>query len=98
MSRVAAFSKKNTRKRVVSAPAMRAAGRRARVGKPVAAQAAGTPLHQLNEAERQEMVATAAYYIAERRGFNSGDELADWLAAEEQIAEMLQESSEGMLH
>lgn len=31
------------------------------------------------------MIAEAAYYCAERRGFAPGGELADWLAAEAQI-------------
>lgn len=31
---------------------------------------------------RQEMIATAAYFIAEQRGFIPGHELADWCAAE----------------
>jgi hypothetical protein len=31
---------------------------------------------------RHEMVATAAYYIAEQRGFEPGHEVDDWLAAE----------------
>jgi len=31
---------------------------------------------------RHEMVATAAYYIAEQRGFAPGHEVEDWLAAE----------------
>ena len=31
---------------------------------------------------RHEMVATAAYYIAEQRNFEPGHEVADWLAAE----------------
>lgn len=31
---------------------------------------------------RHEMIATAAYYIAEQRGFAPGHELADWRAAE----------------
>jgi len=39
----------------------------------------------LNEADRQKMIATAAYYLAERRGFNSGDEIKDWLEAEAEI-------------
>ncbi len=47
------------------------------------------PQRALSEEARREMVATAAYYISEKRGFNSGDELADWLAAEEEIAAML---------
>jgi len=35
--------------------------------------------------DRQQMIATAAYYLAERRGFNSSDEIQDWLEAEAQI-------------
>lgn len=31
---------------------------------------------------RREMIATAAYFIAEQRGFASGHEIADWHAAE----------------
>ena len=38
-----------------------------------------------NGIDRHEMIATAAYYLAERRGFNSGDEIQDWLEAEGQI-------------
>ena len=35
--------------------------------------------------ERRAMIAEAAYYLAERRGFKPGHELEDWLAAEAQI-------------
>lgn len=35
------------------------------------------------------MIAEAAYYHAERRGFQGGDPVADWLAAEREIAERL---------
>ena len=38
---------------------------------------------------RQKMVADAAYYIAERRGFQPGDLVADWIAAEAEIDELL---------
>lgn len=31
------------------------------------------------------MIAKAAYYRAERRGFEPGHELADWVAAESEI-------------
>jgi hypothetical protein len=34
---------------------------------------------------RQKMVADAAYYIAQRRGFAAGDPKADWAAAEAEI-------------
>ena len=35
--------------------------------------------------ERQQMIAIVAYYRAERRGFEPGGELDDWLAAEAEI-------------
>lgn len=37
-------------------------------------------------AERHIMIAEAAYYIAERRGFAPGYELEDWLCAEREIS------------
>ena len=38
---------------------------------------------------RQKMVADAAYYIAERRGFQAGDPVDDWIAAEAEIDDLL---------
>lgn len=35
--------------------------------------------------ERRERIARAAYYNAERRGFEPGGELEDWLKAEQQV-------------
>src|SRR5690348_6684830 len=35
--------------------------------------------------QRQRMIAEAAYFLAQRRGFADGDPLQDWLAAEAQI-------------
>ncbi|OGQ91975.1 MAG: hypothetical protein A2289_19630 [Deltaproteobacteria bacterium RIFOXYA12_FULL_58_15] len=35
--------------------------------------------------DRHSMVAEAAYYAAERRGFEPGFELQDWLTAEHEI-------------
>jgi hypothetical protein len=37
--------------------------------------------HEPTAAERHEMIATAAYYLAERRGFAPGQAEVDWLAA-----------------
>lgn len=34
---------------------------------------------------RQRMIAEAAYYRAEKRGFAPGNELEDWLAAEAEV-------------
>jgi hypothetical protein len=36
-------------------------------------------------AERREMISTAAYYRAQKRGFEPGHELEDWFAAETAI-------------
>jgi hypothetical protein len=42
----------------------------------------------MNDAARREMIAVAAYYRAERRGFTPGDPLNDWVEAEAEIARM----------
>lgn len=34
----------------------------------------------------EQMIAEAAYYRAEKRGFEAGHEVEDWLAAEREIA------------
>ena len=47
------------------------------------------PLFLPNPAEREHMVAIAAYYIAEHRGFAPGGEHEDWQLAERQIDRML---------
>ncbi|MCZ6897505.1 MAG: DUF2934 domain-containing protein [Betaproteobacteria bacterium] len=48
-----------------------------------------TPTNAVHNIEsggnRQQRIATAAYYRAEHRGFNSGDEIQDWLEAEAEI-------------
>lgn len=38
----------------------------------------------INE-DRHSMIATAAYYRAEQRGFKTGSEMQDWLEAEAEI-------------
>ena len=40
-------------------------------------------------AHRQAMIAEIAYFRAERRGFEPGHELEDWLAAEKEVFERL---------
>jgi hypothetical protein len=40
--------------------------------------------------EREYMVAEAAYYRAERRGFAPGNEMEDWLQAETEIDSLIQ--------
>ncbi len=39
----------------------------------------------LSVEERRQMIAEAAYYRAERRGFVGGDPIEDWLTAEAEI-------------
>lgn len=40
---------------------------------------------ELAAEERQQLIAQAAYFIAERRGFVPGNELDDWLQAEAEV-------------
>ncbi len=54
----------------------------------VSSAPAATPLDP-TPAERAEMIAVAAYYLAEHRGFAPGSADADWLLAERQIDRML---------
>ena len=41
--------------------------------------------------ERQQMIATAAYFMAEKQGFDPARERENWRAAELQIDEMLKD-------
>lgn len=47
----------------------------------------------VDAAERHQMIACAAYYRAERRGFSSEGALSDWLAAENEVDALLQASN-----
>lgn len=38
--------------------------------------------------DRSQMIAEAAYYLAEQRGFDGGDPVQDWLEAEGMIDQM----------
>jgi hypothetical protein len=40
-------------------------------------------------AERMKMIAEAAYYLAQKRGFGGGNELTDWTTAEKQVDALL---------
>ena len=50
---------------------------------PAATSSAPTP------EQRRQFIAVAAYYAAERRGFLTGDAMADWLTAEAEIDRQL---------
>jgi hypothetical protein len=41
------------------------------------------------EPEWHRMIAEAAYYLAEKRGFRGEDSLCDWLAAEQQVRQVI---------
>lgn len=48
-------------------------------------QASGSQAPNAGTEQRWQMVAEAAYFIAEHRGFSGGDPVQDWLAAESEI-------------
>ena len=43
----------------------------------------------LNPDMREQMIAESAYYRAEKRGFNGGNAMLDWLSAEDEINRLL---------
>jgi hypothetical protein len=51
-----------------------------------------------NGIDREEMISVAAYFHAEHRGFGGGDALADWLAAEAEIDEILNNRKDIKVH
>jgi len=56
---------------------------RARPARPASVAAGPSPV------EREAMVRTAAYFRAQRRGFQPGYEWEDWLAAEAEVAALM---------
>lgn len=64
--------------------------RRARAAAPVRAEESSVRAAPSPE-QRRAMIAEAAYYRAQRRGFAPGAELQDWLAAEAEIDRALAE-------
>ncbi|HAT10548.1 MAG TPA: DUF2934 domain-containing protein [Planctomycetes bacterium] len=56
---------------------------------PAPAKAAAKTAKQVDPQVRLRMIAEAAYYIAEKRGFIHGHHDADWAAAEKQIDNLL---------
>lgn len=81
-----------TRKTTAKTSARKAPANRKTVTKKTAP--AGMLLPVSHE-ERWRMVAEAAYYIAQRRGFVGGDALADWVAAEAEVDAKLKEEGRG---
>ena len=64
-------------------------GQKAASKRPVVApsRAEGDP--SIASEQREQMIAVAAYYRAERRGFQGGDPRQDWLEAEAEIDRIL---------
>jgi DNA anti-recombination protein RmuC len=50
-----------------------------------------TTAKKAREDQRTQMIADAAYFRAERRGFNDGDPVTDWLEAEADVDARLRE-------
>lgn len=74
-------------------PAKRATRRATRPaatpGGPASHEAAVERATRVSPQERMQMIATAAYFRAESRGFQAGGELQDWLEAELQIDQLI---------
>jgi hypothetical protein len=47
-------------------------------------------LESVDPGVRRQLIAAEAYFLAERRGFAAGNELADWVAAEAVVDSRLQ--------
>lgn len=48
---------------------------------------------EANSEQREKMIAEAAYFRAERRGFHGGDPVDDWVEAEIEIDALIKETS-----
>ncbi|MEW6678081.1 MAG: DUF2934 domain-containing protein [Pseudomonadota bacterium] len=57
--------------------------------KPRKASAKATTAHPVTLEQRSHYIEVAAYYIAERRGFQGGDAAEDWAQAEREIDDLL---------
>ncbi|HEY6865324.1 MAG TPA: DUF2934 domain-containing protein [Burkholderiales bacterium] len=62
--------------------------------KPEAPRAEGDGIARLSEDELNAMISRAAYLRAERRGFEPGHEVEDWLAAEAEIRATMSRGSQ----
>ncbi|MGB5332587.1 MAG: DUF2934 domain-containing protein [Woeseiaceae bacterium] len=90
-----ADKKKAAKKVAKRAPKKAAKKATKKAGKKVARKTAGRPHGsrkksvQVSAESRREMIAKAAYYRAEKRNFQDGDPVADWLAGEKEIDALL---------
>lgn len=51
--------------------------------------------HKVSAGQRRQMIAEAAYFRAERRGFDGGDPVEDWTAAEAEVDARLKAMRQG---
>jgi hypothetical protein len=58
-------------------------------GNPTTASQTPTGTTPVSEEERRRMIAENAYYRAQQRGFNGGQSIDDWLAAEREVNRLL---------
>jgi hypothetical protein len=70
-------------------PAPRAAAEEAIIDNIERSECLAEGVTQIDPELRHEMIATAAYYIAEQRDFAPGHEVEDWFRAEAAIAKQL---------
>lgn len=94
----AAAKKATTKKSTAKKSTAKAATRKA-PAKEVPAKAVADPAARavatITPEQRRAMIAEAAYYRAQQRGFNGGDEVTDWLAAEAEIDARLERRQAG---
>lgn len=74
-----------TRKPTKPKPAPKTAAARP----PVRKSSAEKPSPQMSSEDLQRLVAEAAYYRAQRRGFEPGYELQDWVEAEAEVKRLI---------
>lgn len=56
-----------------------------KVSSTIKSSATQQPITRFNQEQRHQLIATAAYLRAEKRGFMGGDPIEDWLQAESEI-------------
>ena len=89
--------KKAARKKVVKKTTAKTAVKKKVVKKaaaprkkaPAGGQIAESTLRRIDPRERYEMIAKMAYFRAEKRGFETGWEIEDWLESERLVDELL---------
>lgn len=82
-------SKKNTLEKEEKAAKAKKSGKQKEKKKTKKDKSSSTS--KVSREQRLEMIATAAYYIAERHGFTPGESQADWRAAEKEIDALLKQ-------